>query len=392
MLGCHDFCGHYDWSFAWLRHNHGQQSAIDLWEFAIGEESQKHYTDAAKAQGLKGLYNTWVTTGEDEHCDWTFTLDESRNVLRVDMRQCPSKGFLLDNDLVADEDYCDHCLGWMGPLLEKSGYVVTGHEHNHHGQCWAEIADPTKPSQSPESYPDITQDPRWQSGYLDHWKDNVKLPVINHAKAPSVDTCDILTQWFADVDELLVIGRGPSAADIANVTINQNTAGVIVADPTYATRDVYQGQPRAVLMGDRPTAESLAACAKRFHDTPAEDRPLLLAAFLPRAAWPAWEAHGLPRPVSILPLLLRTQVYQHTPHAPYPTTGTLMVLLAAALGKPTLARGIDLYQSPGKTSEDTTHAPLPSPHGFEEELVHLRRAIKHAQGSLTIQGQSTRWL
>lgn len=395
MLGCQDFCGHYDWTFAYLRQNFGQQSAIDLWEFAIGVESQQHYTDAANAAGLKGLYDTWVTTGEDEKCDWTFTLDESRNVLRMDMRQCPSKGFLLSNDLVNDEDYCDHCMGWMGPLLAKSGYIVTGHEHNHHGQCWAELSDPTKPSQSPESYPDITKDPRWHSGHLDRWKDNVKLPVLSHVST-QVDTCDVLAEWFSKVDELLVLGRGPSAADARERVCDART-GVIVADPTYATRDVFEGEPLAVLMGDRPSAEMLTACAKRFHATAPEHRPLLMCAYLPRASWPAWEAHGLPRPISIMPLILRADVYHHDPNRPYPTTGTLMVMLAAALDKTATARGMDLYQTPDQTPANigesvTPHQPLPAPHGFEEELVHLRRALKHAQGRLTLIGQATRWL
>ena len=113
MLGCHDFCGYYDWTFAFLRKHFGEPAAVSLWEHAIGGESQAHYLVAGQKAGLKGLYDTWVTTGEDEKCDWTFTLDEQRNVLRTDMRQCPSKGFLLGNDLVADEDYCDHCEGWM---------------------------------------------------------------------------------------------------------------------------------------------------------------------------------------------------------------------------------------------------------------------------------------
>ena len=69
---------------------------------------------------LRGLYKTWVGTGEEENCDWTFTLDEEKNVLRWDMRECPSKGFLIRHDLNADEDYCNHCMGWIIPMLEAS--------------------------------------------------------------------------------------------------------------------------------------------------------------------------------------------------------------------------------------------------------------------------------
>ena len=139
MLGCQDFCGYYDWTFAYVRKHFGQQAVRDLWSDAIGGESQSHYLKAALEDGLRGLLRTWDKTGGDEHCDWTFTLDESRNVLRWDMRACPSKGFLLDHNLTADEDYCDHCMGWIVPLLNKAGVEVAAHEHNHCGQCWAEL-------------------------------------------------------------------------------------------------------------------------------------------------------------------------------------------------------------------------------------------------------------
>jgi hypothetical protein len=88
---------------------------------------------------------------------WGHTLEEegagcptamTDRVFRMDMHACPSKGFLLRNDLAAYPDYCDHCMGWIGPLLRRAGYVVD-HQHNHCGQCWWEIRradDPAPPS------------------------------------------------------------------------------------------------------------------------------------------------------------------------------------------------------------------------------------------------------
>jgi hypothetical protein len=139
MLGCHDFCGYYEWTFHYLRRNFGEAALKDYWQQAIAADSQQHYLNAARQEGLRGLHETWSQTGVDEKCDWTVTLDEPGNVLRLDMRECPSKGFLLDNDLNADEDYCDHCMGWIGPALQQIGVEVAAHEHNHCGQCWWEI-------------------------------------------------------------------------------------------------------------------------------------------------------------------------------------------------------------------------------------------------------------
>jgi hypothetical protein len=57
---------------------------------------------------------------------------------------------LLRNGLHAYHDYCDHCMGWIGPMLKQAGFVVD-HEHNHCGQCWWEMraANDTTPPSAP---------------------------------------------------------------------------------------------------------------------------------------------------------------------------------------------------------------------------------------------------
>ena len=101
MLGCQDFCGYYEWTFHYLRRRFGKDALLNYWADAIAADSQQHYLEAAQLEGLRGLYNSWSKTGVEEECDWTVTLDESNNNLRLDMRQCPSKGCLLDRDLNA---------------------------------------------------------------------------------------------------------------------------------------------------------------------------------------------------------------------------------------------------------------------------------------------------
>jgi len=54
------------------------------------------------------------------------------------MHDCPSKGFLVRNGLEQYPDYCDHCIGWIGPMMQDAGFVID-HEHNHRGQCWWEF-------------------------------------------------------------------------------------------------------------------------------------------------------------------------------------------------------------------------------------------------------------
>lgn len=377
MLGCQDFCGYYDWTFHYLRRRFGQEAVMEYWLKAIAEDSQRHYTIAGRERGLAGLYDTWVKSGEDEKCDWTFTLDESKNVLRLDMRECPSKGFLLKNDRNADEDYCDHCIGWIQPALESIGAEVASHEHNHCGQCWWEMRMKGQPHQTLAVGVDICKDPRWGRGYLHGWRDGVALPVLERRTA--TDPCDMLREWFSGIDRLTVLGRGPSAVD-GWVTDRLGDA-VIVTDPTYATRDVFGGEPLGVLIGDRPG--NLETVSERFNDTDPKQRPLLMHMFLPGCPLIDFVSLGLPRPIPILPLLIRSGLYVHRPGQPYPTTGVFAFMMAVALKKSTTVAGIDLYKHPSG-SDYTGGTPTrgqfvwPSGHSEDCDKTHLRAAMNLA--------------
>jgi hypothetical protein len=382
MLGCQDFCGYYDWTFSFIRQAHGPQAVRDLWSDAIAADSQRHYEQAGRAQGLAGLYRAWVRTGIDEHCDWTFTLDESRNVLAWNMYRCPSKGFLLDNDLNADEDYCDHCMGWIAPMLERIGMEMVGHEHNHCGQCWGEMAVRGRPHRSPELDDDIRRDPRWNRGYLDRWSHGRKLPILEEVSS-SADVGDVLSAWFSRAERLLVLGRGPTAAG----AVIDPAEGVLVTETTYVTRDVFAGEPVAVLFSDLP--QDLDLVARRFLATPPGRRPLLLHTYLPRNEPADYVSLGLPRPVPLLPWLIRQGLYRHAPNRPYPTSGVFLVLLAVTLQRPTRVLGVDLYRHPtGRIyAADAGPSPgfvLPDRHSLECDQYHLELALQRAGSQLVI--------
>jgi hypothetical protein len=136
MIGCYDFCGHYEWTFEWLRQQGGHALVIDYWEQAIYEESQSHATKLIQEKGFEGMRDYWGHTLEHEAAGYQAT--EGEGVYRIDMHKCPSKGFLIKNGLVQYQDYCDHCIGWIGPLMRDAGFVID-HEHNHAGQCWWEM-------------------------------------------------------------------------------------------------------------------------------------------------------------------------------------------------------------------------------------------------------------
>jgi len=321
MLGCHEFCGYYEWTFHYFRRRFGQAAVAQLWADAIGGDSQQHYAEAARRDGLAGLYRTWVKTGEDESCDWTFTLDEARNVLRWDMRRCPSKGFLLANGLNADEDYCDHCMGWMIPLLRSVGVEVGQHEHNHLGQCWGTMHAVDRPTEALDVAGDIRDDARWQAGYLDRWEHNQKQPLL---PGGSPDPCQVLIDHFATAQRLLL------AAEItATPPECLPGTGVLLGDRAYAGAGCFGLGPAAVLLGD--DAATRLAAAARWRGSPAGQRPLLLYAYLPGNAPIDFHAEGLGRPLPILPLLIRSGNYVHRPGAAAPDQAELLAALARAL-------------------------------------------------------------
>lgn len=172
MIGCYDFCGHYEWTFEWLRQQGGHELVLDYWEQAIYGESQTHATRLILDQGFAGMKEYWGHTLEHEAAGYQAT--EAPGVYRIDMHECPSKGFLIKNGLVQYHDYCDHCLGWIGPLMRDAGFVID-HEHNHAGQCWWEMrrAEDSAVASAPgqlSGEADVRLRPDWRTGHTDRYE------------------------------------------------------------------------------------------------------------------------------------------------------------------------------------------------------------------------------
>lgn len=138
MIGCYDFCGHYEWTFGWLDRVGGHEFVRAYWNEAINHDSQRHARDLILNKGFEGMAEYWGHTLAEESPDLGFNITRTNEVFRIDMHDCPSKGFLLKNGLENYRDYCDHCIGWIGPLMKEAGFFIN-HEHNHCGQCWWEM-------------------------------------------------------------------------------------------------------------------------------------------------------------------------------------------------------------------------------------------------------------
>ena len=76
--------------------------------------------DLFQQKGLEGMYEYWENIRIEENCDMDMDLREDRLELRMNV--CPSLSKVMDNDAAPMGRYCDHCAGWIGPILDKLGY------------------------------------------------------------------------------------------------------------------------------------------------------------------------------------------------------------------------------------------------------------------------------
>jgi len=172
MIGSYDFCGHYEFTFEWLDAEGGIDMVRAYWLEAISLDSQRHARDLIVAEGIEGMKKYWTHTLDEEAAGYAFTSDNNR--FRIDMHECPSKGFLIRNGLKQYPDYCDHCIGWVGPVMRDAGFVID-HDHDHCGKCWWEFRkmdDPSKPSNIGEfaGERDVRCSPEWNHGQIDSFQ------------------------------------------------------------------------------------------------------------------------------------------------------------------------------------------------------------------------------
>lgn len=183
MIGVYDFCGHYDWTFEWLRAQGGEPLVRQFWDEAIHQDSQRHAMEMIRKEGFAGMAKYWGHTLNHEGAG--YHTEVADGVFRIDMHECPSKGFLIRNKLAHYHDYCDHCMGWIGPMLKQAGFAVD-HQHNHCGQCWWELrraTDKTPPSEPGKlsGAEDVRLRPEWKQS-------KEELDSYRHANKPDDKT------------------------------------------------------------------------------------------------------------------------------------------------------------------------------------------------------------
>ncbi len=100
----------------------GHDHLVAYWR-ELGRLQSIELADKFKAGGLQAAYDYWKRIIKEENCD--SEIKRGDGYLEFRMNRCPSLSKVLDNDAEPFELYCDHCMGWVEPVMQKAGlYAV----------------------------------------------------------------------------------------------------------------------------------------------------------------------------------------------------------------------------------------------------------------------------
>ncbi len=116
MIPSDHFVRFYNEVFKFLDRENGLEGYYQ----EISRHQEFHCLQWFREQGLQGMHDYWDHIRIEENCDLELKLDG--DILYLWMRACPSLRKALDCDAGPCEKYCDHCPGWVLPLIAKTGH------------------------------------------------------------------------------------------------------------------------------------------------------------------------------------------------------------------------------------------------------------------------------
>ena len=85
----------------------------------VSENQEAHCLSIFREKGLDGMYEYWERIRVEENCDMEHGVSDGCYHFRF--FGCPSLGKVLDNDAEPCQEYCNHCPGWILPIMTKVG-------------------------------------------------------------------------------------------------------------------------------------------------------------------------------------------------------------------------------------------------------------------------------
>jgi hypothetical protein len=101
----------------------GRQHLVRYWE-ELGRLQTAELAESFRKGKLQAAYDYWMRIIKEENCDADVTRTD--DYLEFRMKRCPSLSKVLDNDAEPFELYCDHCMGWVEPVMKAAGLYAVG--------------------------------------------------------------------------------------------------------------------------------------------------------------------------------------------------------------------------------------------------------------------------
>lgn len=123
MISCTDFIPAYSEMFKYLEARDGKQAVVDFWTY-LSDNFLNNLREEAAKHGIRGCWNYWSHTLNEEAADFTMEVDDEAGEFRITMHHCPSKGRLLEmTHITPYRDYCEHCDLLYRRVLEPLGFT-----------------------------------------------------------------------------------------------------------------------------------------------------------------------------------------------------------------------------------------------------------------------------
>ncbi len=111
----------------------GHAHLLAYWR-ELGRLQSRELTARFRAGGLQACYDYWKRILKEEDCKGRLTLTDDYFEFR--MNRCPSLAKVLDNDAAPSPLYCDHCAGWVEPVMRAAGlFAVCDMESRDEPHC-----------------------------------------------------------------------------------------------------------------------------------------------------------------------------------------------------------------------------------------------------------------
>lgn len=135
----------------------GHDHLVAYWR-ELGRLQTLELGERFRTGGVPAAREYWQRIVIEENCEATLT--EGDGYLEFKMHRCPSLSKVLDNDAEPCAWYCDHCMGWVEPVMEASGlYGVMDMESRTEPHCTFRVFADPEPAQEFEQQAQLPSKP-----------------------------------------------------------------------------------------------------------------------------------------------------------------------------------------------------------------------------------------